>query len=319
MADFPSDLLNRPAVDAAGLVALRYLDDATAAAKRLSDPTDAEALHNFRVSLRRLRVTVRAFPGLHEGVAKKQRRRLRRLARETNTIRDAEAQIAWFRDRSAQFTPAQRAALGALRARLRSRRRRAQAHTHLELQQRFEKLERKVRHAVTALRSRAGAGEPPFRSIVAAALVQSARDLRQRLEDRGATSPAELHTTRIAAKRLRYLLEPVESSVAQGTRLIDRLKQLQDLFGGLTDAHALQGELQRATGNDDQPGISAASNLLDSEVKDLLETVRVDSSAAGVEIEKATMAVAQRLWPAPRRVRAPKPPRATRRRARVPA
>jgi hypothetical protein len=87
MADFPADLLERPAVDAASLVALRYLDDSTTAATRLSDRTDAEALHDFRVAVRRLRVTLQAYPGLREGVPKKYRRRLRKLTRATNAVR----------------------------------------------------------------------------------------------------------------------------------------------------------------------------------------------------------------------------------------
>src|SRR3954468_378564 len=120
MNELPTALLDRPVAEASGLVALRYLDDAAAAATRLTDRADAEALHDFRVALRRLRVTVRAYPDLRTAVSKKNRRRLRKLARETNPIRNAEAQIAWFRDHTAQFTPPQRAALAPLRSRLRA-------------------------------------------------------------------------------------------------------------------------------------------------------------------------------------------------------
>ena len=121
MAEFTSELLDRPAVQGACAVALAYLDDATAAALRLGDGSDREALHAFRVAIRRLRVTVRAYPGIHESVPRKQRRRLRELARATNAARNAEVQIAWFNERSARFTPAQRAALAPFRARLRAR------------------------------------------------------------------------------------------------------------------------------------------------------------------------------------------------------
>ena len=320
MTDLATPLLDRTVAEATGLVALRYLDAATAAASRLTDRTDAEALHDFRVALRRLRVTVRAYPDLREAVAKKYRRRLRKLARETNAIRDAEAQIAWFRDHTAQFTPPQRAALAPLRSRLRSRRRRAQVDTHVQLQSRFAKIERKIRRSLTTLLADDGRGKSPFRVSAAATLVAHAKDLRERLEPGAAGSAAELHATRIAAKRLRYLLEPVEQDLEQGARLTGRLKQLQDVFGGLTDAHELQGELRRAATTDQETGVTAAFNLLDAEVAGLLATVREDWSSAGVELEKEVIAAARQLSSS----RAPRVPpsrrhRAARRRSRIPA
>ncbi|HWC75211.1 MAG TPA: CHAD domain-containing protein [Gemmatimonadales bacterium] len=316
MTDFPAGLLDRPAVEAAGVVALRYLDDAAAAAARLTDARDAEALHDFRVSVRRLRVTLRAYPGLHEGIPRKYRRRLRKLVRATNPVRDAEAQLAWFRDRSGQFTATQRAALGALRSRLRARRRRAQTRTHLGLQQRFTKLERKIRRALAALRSHAGTHEAPFRAIVAATLIKYAMDLRKRLAGASVTSAADLHATRIAAKRLRYLLEPVEQSLVNGDQLIARLKRLQDVFGSLTDAHELRAELQRSANTNRQAGIAAAASLLETEVTGLLATVREEwSTVAGGELETEITAAAQQLRPTiPRR-----PPPPARRDSRLPA
>lgn len=295
MTDFPSDLLDRPVTEATGLVALRYLDYAAAAATRLTDRTDAEALHDFRVALRRLRVTLRAYPNLHEVVAKKYRRRLRELARETNAVRDAEAQIAWFRDRAARFTPSQRAALGALRARLRSRRRQAQLHTHLELQRRFAKVERKIRRALSTPSANAGVDRSPFRVRAAATLVEYAMDLRKRLQGGTEAGAAELHATRIAAKRLRYLLEPVAQELEHRDRLTIRLKELQDVFGGLTDAHELQGELSRAAKTDQEIGVVAARNLLDAEVAGLLATVQEDWANAGVTLEKEIATVARQL------------------------
>jgi len=318
MANFPSDLLDRPALDAAIVVASRYLDDAVATATRLSDRADAEALHDFRVAVRRLRVTLRAYLSLRDGVPRKHRRRLRKLARATNTIRDAEAQLTWFRDRSARFTASQRAALVALRARLRARLRRAQAHSHGKLQRRFAKLEPRIRRVLTALRSNAGAHEPPFRTIAAATLVKNVMDLRKRLDDSDAASAADLHATRIAAKRLRYLLEPVERDIASGARLIDRLKRLQDLFGGLTDAHELRAELRRAAELDQPVGIAAATKVLEAEVTGLLATLREDWSTAGVELEQDVGAAVGQL----RATRPSAPPnrrRPVRRRSRVPA
>ncbi|MGH7519930.1 MAG: CHAD domain-containing protein [Gemmatimonadales bacterium] len=308
MADFKRDLLDRPAVLATSTVALTYLDDAVAAAARLGDRTETEALHDFRVAIRRLRVAVRAYPGLHESVPRKQRRRLRKLARATNPGRDAEVQLAWFSDRSQRFTPAERRALGPLRARLRRRRRRAIADARGDLQDRFEKLERKLRRRLTALRSDAGSHEAPFRAVAAATVVQHATDLARRLNDVSSSAdPAALHATRIAAKRLRYLLEPVESGLSNGTALGQHLKNLQDLFGALTDAHELELVLREA-GEIAAP----AASLLRTEVAALLSTLRDDWSEAGPDLERRIGAVARQLQPAKQRPR----PQARRRRLR---
>ena len=67
-----TSLLDRPAAEAARLLALRLLDDAASARLRLSHPEDPEALHAFRVAIRRLRSSLRAWADvLQEGVSPK--------------------------------------------------------------------------------------------------------------------------------------------------------------------------------------------------------------------------------------------------------
>ena len=301
MADFTRELLDRPAVLAASTVALAYLDDAVAAATRLSDRTDTEALHDFRVAIRRLRVTVRTYPGLRESVTRKQRRRLRRLVRSTNPARDAEVQLAWFVERWPRFASSERGRLGPLRARLRARRHRVMAATREELQERFEKLERKLRRRLTTLRPDAGSHEAPFRAVAGATLARHASDLAGRLSTASPSSdPAELHATRIAAKRLRYLLEPVQSGLPDGATLVRRLKDLQDLFGALTDAHELEVVLREAGA-----GAAPAANLLQAEVAALFIKLRDEWSTAGPDLERQIGAAARQLRPARKRPRPP--------------
>jgi len=221
--------------------------------------------------------------------------------RSTNPARDAEVQLAWFVERSPRFTPLERAALGPLRARLRARRRRVMAATREELQERFEKVERRLRRRLTTLQSDAGPHEAPFRAVATATLVQHARDLAGRL---GAASPsadaAELHATRIAAKRLRYLLEPVQSGLPDGATLVRRLKDLQDLFGALTDAHELEVVLREAGA-----GAAPAANLLQTEVAALLIKLRDEWSTAGPDLERQIAVAARQLRPARKDPRPP--------------
>jgi CHAD domain-containing protein len=89
-------LLDRPAAEAARLLALRLLDDAASARLRLGRPDDPEALHDFRVAIRRLRSSIRAWRDvLDNAVSPRVLRRLRRLARATSESRDLEVHLAW--------------------------------------------------------------------------------------------------------------------------------------------------------------------------------------------------------------------------------
>jgi CHAD domain-containing protein len=273
-------MMDAPALRSASAIALGYLDDAVGAAARLRGKADPDALHDFRVAIRRLRVTVRSYPNLKDSVPKKQRGRLRRLARATNRARDAEVQIAWFNDHAPGFTAEQRAAVARVRARLRAHHRTELARIRARLDGSFTKLEHKLRRRLVALRDAPRAGRTtPFRAVVAATLVRSAADLDSRLRAiaRGApTSPRAMHAARIAAKRLRYTLEPVANQVLDGTGLIARLKQLQDRFGALTDAHELD-EVLRA----DQAAGPALQELLEGETAESAAALQAHLNESG--------------------------------------
>jgi CHAD domain-containing protein len=296
-ASFDGKLLARPAGKAASAIARVHLDDATAAAKRLGHADDDEALHDFRVAIRRLRVTIRAYPILKEAVPRKQRRRLRKLARATNPGRDLEVQIAWFRDHAKQFTASQRAALRGLRARLRAQQRRERARAETELARRFQKLDHKLRRRLDTAESSGAESETPFRALAAATVSSQAIDLNNRLQR--ATSgddsdaPADLHRARIAAKRLRYLLEPLEPELPSEAILLRRLKQLQDLLGEMNDAHVLYARLDR------EGGAAAAQQVLQRRLAELLATLRdkwLPPSGGGVaELQRDVDAATLRL------------------------
>jgi CHAD domain-containing protein len=245
-------------------IALAYLDDAVVAATRLRGKADPDALHDLRVAIRRLRVTVRSYSELRDNVSKKQRRRMRKLARATNRARDAEVQIAWFSDHASRLTAEQRAAVSHVRARLRAHRRTELARIRARLDGSFDQLEHKLRRRLVALRDEAPAGRrTPFPAVVAATVTRLAAELDSRLKTiaRGVpNSPRAMHAARIAAKRLRYTLEPVQDQVLGGAALITRLKQLQDRFGVLTDAHELDEVLR-----EDQAAGAAVKDMLEAE------------------------------------------------------
>ena len=150
-------------------IALAKLDDAVVAAARLRGKSDPEALHDFRVAIRRLRVTIRSYAELRDHVSKKQRRRLRKLARATNRARDAEVQIAWFNDHASRLTAEQRVAVSRVRARLRAHRRTELARIRARLDDSFPQLEHKLRRRLVALRDEPPLGRrTPFSALVIA-------------------------------------------------------------------------------------------------------------------------------------------------------
>jgi len=264
----------------AAAIALGFLDDAVVAAARLRGTAAPDALHDFRVAIRRMRVTVRSYAELRDHVSKKQRRRLRKLARATNRARDAEVQIAWFNDHAPSFTAEQRAAAARVRARLRAHRRAELARIRARLDGSFARLEHRLRRRLMALRDQPPAGRTTsFGAVVAATLVKSAGDLDSHLKaiTRGVpTSPHAMHAARIAAKRLRYTLEPVANQVLGGAELIARLKLLQDRFGALTDAHALD-EVLRA----DPAAGPAVQEVLEAEMAESTAVLQAHLKESG--------------------------------------
>src|SRR5207253_1666114 len=80
------------------------LDDARVACGRLAALDDVEALHDFRVALRRVRSALRSFRSeLGDAVPKKLQRRLRDVTRATGAARDAEVQLGWVRSHRAEL------------------------------------------------------------------------------------------------------------------------------------------------------------------------------------------------------------------------
>jgi CHAD domain-containing protein/CYTH domain-containing protein len=247
----PDDLLDRSSEEAARLIALSFLDQAKQAAARLPEASDVEALHDFRVAVRRLRSTARAWRGALRGsVRKTHRRALRDLQARTGEARDAEVQRAWL-DTQVEMSPGQRAGMAWMRDRLAKRREAVVASAAEALLPAFHALERSLRADLGRIRSERRLIDPASAERFAAAAARSVREhgraLLEQLEALGALEDQRaLHETRIAGKRLRYLIEPLRPYVPASVELVDRMKSLQDLLGELNDAHVLCDELGRA-------------------------------------------------------------------------
>ena len=245
----PDYLLDLPADEAARLIVLALLDRAAEAGRRVGDPTDPTGLHDFRVAVRRLRSGFQAYrPEIAASLPRRLRRRLARLARATRRSRDLEVHLEWERAQESRLTERQRAGLRWHLARLEAQRRRADRRLVRLIGRRFGRLEHGCRRRLAKYRLRIE--RDPSRRRHEAAAVLGARirkfagDLEWRLgELRGRADKRAAHRARIAAKRLRYLLEPVRTEAESVEPLITRLRRLQDLLGELHDSRAHRGAL----------------------------------------------------------------------------
>ena len=264
-----------PATRAARLIALRLLGELGAARARLDAPDDVEALHDFRVALRRLRSHARAYDAeLGDDVGGKQGRRLRRLAQATGEARDLEVHLAWLAAERTTARAAERPGVDWLVARLRARQEDAGVAVRQAVARDADRVRAKLAERLATYTAPVVGGVERSWAMVAARLLESHLDeLRARLaEVRTIEDQEAAHEARIAGKRLRYLLEPMRdvplsalgcgiSATADASAesrepraespnpaaaAVTELKALQDALGDLHDAHVFAQEIAGA-------------------------------------------------------------------------
>jgi CHAD domain-containing protein/CYTH domain-containing protein len=236
-------LLQLGAVRAARWLALRFVDEAQAARVRLDDTGDADALHDFRVGLRRLRSTVQAYADqLEDAIRGKDRGRLKALAHATGASRDGEVMIEWMDSRREHLSDAERPGLDWLLGHLRTRQEKLDRALRREVADEFGRERKRLARRLATYQAHVSATDPreaPRMGAVAAGLVtEHVADLRQKLDASGSIQQQEaLHEARISAKRLRYLLEPFADELPDAAWAVKRLKKMQDTLGEMHDAH----------------------------------------------------------------------------------
>ncbi len=244
--------LDEPAIVAVRRIALDLANDASARWHDLasSSPAEraggdaAEALHDYRVALRTLRSWLRAHADVL-AVPGKVRTRLRRAAAATNGARDAEVLAALLAKVAA---PSMRSAAA---ARWWSDRLVADANDIDVIERSGKSVQRGlagVIKAVSVVHVEQPLDAPWHFPSLAADLATRVRaqadELRERLGAIDASEAVEAqHKARIAAKNLRYLLEPVSKQLAEAKPARKHLKALQDSLGDLRDLRVARAAL----------------------------------------------------------------------------
>ena len=247
-----AELVSEPAASGVRRVALALLDAAIAARDRLDDPSDAEALHDFRVALRRLRSWIRAFDDeLSRSIRKKHRRRLTDISRAAGSARDAQVHAAWLRDIEDSLRARERAGAEWLLQRVVANQRDADAALRVILTEQFEGTADALTKDLSTYTVRVDLREPVAPQTVAQAMAPRVLALAHALGDRLAAvhsmqDQAVAHAARIAGKRLRYVLEPVAAAVEGGSALVKRLRLLQEVIGEMHDVHVVAEDVIQA-------------------------------------------------------------------------
>lgn len=251
-------LLGDDAQRAARLVALDLQARVRAAHARLADPDDAHALHDFRVAVRRLRSWLDMDVVLPGKLAPARAlKRLRRVSKSTNVSRDHEVLAKWLGGRREALDDGERMAADWLLPWMQARGPAAGSGIgdarHYEGA--MDLLDDRLPWYRTLQHVERGPQEAPFAASLAALLRLDVAELRRRVAAAGDEGDVRaIHRVRIAAKRLRYHLEPLAGAVPGVDACLAQLKKLQDLLGDFTDGvvwtevvHAARGDAPDAT------------------------------------------------------------------------
>ena len=246
-------VLCMPAERGVRLVALSLLAKAAKACDGLlrhehelreGDEKGDAALHEFRVAVRRLRSWFRTFePQLRDAISKKQRRLLADVAESTGPSRDATVHLEWLHAERPSMGARQRLGEAWLRKRLEAQRTEG-ADAAIKAAREFTALVDSMERRLSVYSAPVvGRKRPqPFGVRLASRVTKGGKELQVSLAAiRTYADVQESHHARIAAKRLRYLIEPLEDVLVDAGPIIETLKSLQDSLGDLHDVHVFSG------------------------------------------------------------------------------
>lgn len=278
--------LRLPAGHGVRLVALSYLGDGAGAAERLVQARDAEALHDFRVAVRRTRSWLRAFRDLlGDAVRGRDLKPLKVIAAATNPGRDLEVQLDWLRDAGGRLRGRRREGALWMAEHLAQRATGDDGRLLVVVRDEFPQVQSELEQRLSTFVQTVHAIGIETGDTLAAAIAERIyphADALGRALDRVLTEADEVpaHEARIEAKRLRYLLEPAAAHVKEGKKLLARLKGLQERLGTLHDAHVMSHELRQVLDGGGpavpRPALLSLARRLRDDVKRAFDAVHDD-------------------------------------------
>lgn len=250
-------LPDEPAAEATRRALLTLFEQMLAEQEGVLRGEDPEAVHDFRVAVRRTRSALGQVRGVFAPYRRdKFRESFAWLAGESNGVRDTDVLLGQLPGLAAEVAPGSEGDLEPLREHLLAEK--AAAHRTLVKAMRGQRYRRLVRAWRGFLekppRVTAQSAPNAARPILAVAnerLSAVYKGIRKKV--RGFEEPvpaAELHELRIDCKKLRYLLELFRSlyDADEIGAAIARLKHLQDLLGEMNDLEVQKERLLQLAG-----------------------------------------------------------------------
>lgn len=270
------------------VVGRELLAKVRAKAENLGIDDERDAIHDFRVALRRLRSWIRAFDDeLAATVRPKVQRRLKRIADATRASRDCEVHIEWLEAFGKTQRGKYRNAIEWLVDDLRSQKAKADLKLREAVDKDLDRAAAQLSHGLS--RYIVDLDEPAdSMAFQLATLIRdhaaSAANRFNKVESVG--DRAEAHEARIAVKRLRYIIEPLAGTIAGVESLVDDLAKLQDELGALHDAQIFGSDIATELAK-----VLAASSSARSDS----DAESVDGDTTASDRAGALRAISQRL------------------------
>ena len=239
---------------------------------------DPEALHQFRVALRRLQTLLRAARSILEPEwAERLRGELRWLGRSLGSLRDLDVLSDHLQSEAARLDEREQRTAGGLLATLERERESARREVQKTISsQRYLELLNSLEDAACAPNFRAS--ELSLTDFAAAEF----RRLRKRMRTIDQASPdTDLHRARILGKRARYAAELAEAQVGKpASRFVRHAKRFQDVLGAHQDAIVAEARLRGLLRSSRSTGAAFAAGRL-------VERERSRRRSARAELPKA--------------------------------
>jgi len=214
---------------------LRFGRDALERFRAGAADGDTEAIHQLRVTARRLRASMHLFSSvIHATWTKVIEQDLTWMAQAAGAAREREITAEVFRSRASKLEPALAEQLEMLYATLGSERAQKLAELGSVLE---SKRHKKMLARLDRPRVRKTPADASLASRAATLLRPIARSAIRAGADLSAASPPRaIHRLRVRVKRLRYAIEMQSALTGKRCRkLLRRLEELQDLLGALND------------------------------------------------------------------------------------
>lgn len=273
------------AADAVGGIASLMVQVARQNEQGILEDIDTEFLHEYRVSIRKLRSVLALVKGVYE---KSETKRLKTVfgdfAKRTNRLRDLDVYLLDQEKYRERLSPWLRPGLDRMFMDFRSERKTqlAKLRRHLRSQSYESEISKESEAFAEGTLPSGPRATLPIYELVSAEIKRHyklVRKLGKRIGDR--TPDEEVHELRIECKKLRYLLElfgglyPAKPMAKVGKAL----KRLQTVLGRFNDFSVQQESLQAYL-----EGNPKLDNLTAAAVGALIESLHIDQRAARAEV-----------------------------------